>query len=106
LQALPALSSYGAAIGRRIKGGAKMQSGNKPRENPIELFADVLSDLTPSRFVRACVDEDERYMAAFDSRLVRPRLIPALGKFALAILDTVERLRAASRRSTRSTSSG
>ncbi len=106
LQALPALSSYGAAIARRIKGGAQMQSGNKPRENPIELFVDVLSDLTPSRFVRACVDENERYMAAFDSRLVRPRVIPALGKFALAILDTAERLRAAFRRSTRSTSSG
>ncbi|MGA8475628.1 MAG: hypothetical protein WB681_11195 [Candidatus Cybelea sp.] len=106
LQALPALSSYGAAIARRIKGDAQMQSSNKPRENPIELFADVLSDLTPSRFVRACVDENERYMAAFDSRLVRPRVIPSLGKFALAIFDTVELLRAAFRRSTRSTSSG
>jgi hypothetical protein len=106
LQALPALSSYCAAIARRIKGGTQMQSGNKPRENPIELFADVLSDLTPSRFVRACVDENERYLAAFDSRLVRPRVIPALGKFALAILDTAERLRAAFPRSTRSTSSG
>jgi hypothetical protein len=106
LQALPALSSYCAAIARRIKGGTQMQSGNKPRENPIELFADVLSDLTPSRFVRACVDENERYLAAFDSRLVRPRVIPALGKFALAILDTAERLRTAFPRSTRSTSSG
>jgi len=106
LQALPALSSYAAAIARRVKGGAQMQSGGKPRQNPIELFADVLSDLTPARFVRACVEENERYMAAFDSRLLRPRVIPALGKFALAILDTVQRLRAAFRRSTRSASSG
>jgi hypothetical protein len=93
-QALPVLVSYGRAIARRVKGGMEMESGNTP-ENTIDLFGDVLKNLTPTMFLRACVDENERYMAAFDPRLLRPRVIPTLAKFALAIFETLDRIRAA-----------
>lgn len=107
-QAIPALASYGAAIARRVKGGAEMQSGHTADgDTTIDLFGDVLNNLTPTIFVRACVEENDRYMAAFDPRLLRPRVIPTLAKLALAILETIERVRAAFPKSAPpSTSSG
>ena len=59
---------------------------------------DILSGLTPAMFLRACVEENERYMAAFDPRLLRPRVIPALGKLALAIFEAIGWIRAAFRK--------
>lgn len=56
-------------------------------------FAKTVSD--PATFVRACAEENERYMAGFDARLLRPRFIPELAKFALSILDTIDLVRAA-----------
>lgn len=104
MQAVPALASYWAAIGRRIAGGAEMQRA-KPEGETTDLFGDVIKDLTITKFLRACVDENERYMAAFDPRLIRPRVIPALGRFALAIAEAIERIRAAFQKSpSRSTS--
>ena len=92
LQALPTLLSYGAAVMRRVKGGAEMQGGDNGQDT-LDLFGDVLKDLTPARFVRACIEENDRYMAAFDPRLLRPRVIPALGRVALAVFDTIDRVR-------------
>ncbi len=94
LQAIPALICYGAAIARRIVGGVEMQR-EKPESETTDLFGDVIKNLTMTKFLRACVDENERYMAAFDPRLIRPRVIPALGRVAFTIAETLERLRAA-----------
>jgi hypothetical protein len=106
LQSIPTLVCYGAAIARRVKGGSEIQGGGSGSET-IDLFGEVLNDLTPSMFLRACVEENDRYMAAFDPRLLRPRVIPALGKFALAILEAIEWIRTAFPKSApRSTSSG
>jgi hypothetical protein len=94
LQAVPSLYSYAAAIGRRIKGGAELQSG-KSEEQPLDLFGDLLKGLTLERFLRACVNENDRYMAAFDPRLIRPRVIPALARVAIAIVEAIDFLQAA-----------
>ncbi|MBV8172133.1 MAG: hypothetical protein JO219_09395, partial [Candidatus Eremiobacteraeota bacterium] len=105
MQALPTLLCYGAAIMRRVKGGTQMQSSkpqdasSNPRDAALDLFGDILKDLTPASFLRACVEENDRYMAAFDPRLLRPRVMPTLGKVALALLEAVERIRAAMPRS-------
>jgi hypothetical protein len=93
LQALPVIAGYAGAIVRRIKGGAAMQNSDS-EPAPGDLFGDLLKDLTVSKFLRACIDENERYMAAFDARLLRPRVMPALAKIALAIAETIERVRA------------
>jgi hypothetical protein len=107
LQAVPALVCYGSAIVRRVKGGAAMQSSDTSQETPLDLFGDILNDLTPASFLRACVEENDRYMAAFDPRLLRPRVIPTLGKFALALFETIDRFRATFQKTApRSTSSG
>lgn len=100
LQAIPVLYSYAAAIGRRIKGGAQLQS-DKTEEQPLDLFADVVNGLTLAKFLRACIGENDRYMAAFDPRLIRPRLIPALIRVALAIVEAIDFLQAAFSKSAR-----
>jgi hypothetical protein len=96
-QAIPALVCYGSAVARRVKGGRDMQAGAGSFPDAIELFGDVLNGLTPPVFLRACVEENDRYMAAFDPRLLRPRVIPALGKFILAIFEAVAWIRDAFR---------
>jgi hypothetical protein len=107
LQAFPALFNYGAAIWRRVKSGTAMEgtgggtgnTGAGGSQDTLDLFGDIVNDLTPAAFVRACVEENDRYMAAFDPRLLRPRVIPALAKFALAILEAIDWVRAAFRKS-------
>jgi len=94
LQTIPALSSYASAITRRVKGGAELQSGDGQTDN-LDLFGEVLNNLTPAAFVRACVNENDRYMASFDPRLLRPRVIPTLARIALAILEAIEWIRGA-----------
>ncbi len=109
LQAVPALLSYWSAIIRRVKGGAALQSDNLSREDKTidrDLFGQVLGDLTPAKFLRACVDENDRYMRDFDPRLLRPRVIPALGRTALGIFEAYDGLRAAFHKERRSPSSG
>jgi hypothetical protein len=95
VQALPTLMCYGSAIARRVKGGAEIQGAGPNQESPLDLFGDVLSGLTPTIFLRTCVEENDRYMAAFDPRLLRPRVIPALAKAALGLLEAWDLVRAA-----------
>jgi hypothetical protein len=95
MQAFPALLEYGRAVTRRAKGGSEMAAGGSPSaEGAINLFDDVMKGLTPAKFLRACLEENDRYMRAFDSRLLRPRVIPTLARAALVIVELVERLRA------------
>lgn len=93
LQAVPVILSYGAAIGRKVKGGAQLQR-DKSQEDSPDLFADALKTLTPAIFLRACISENDRYMASFDPRLLRPRVIPTIAKMGLGIVETIERVRA------------
>lgn len=98
MQSIPALAGYGAAIVRRVKGGREMAGRGDGGDAALNLFADVMKDLTAAKFLRACVEENDRYMQAFDPRLLRPRVIPTLGKIALAVIELIDRIRAACNR--------
>lgn len=67
---------------------------DKSQGAPNDLFGDVLKNLTPATFIRVCIDENDRYMASFDPRLLRPRVIPTLSRIALAIITAIDRWRA------------
>ena len=54
-----------------------------------------MKNLTPTIFIRPCIEESERYMASFDPALLRPRFIPAIAKLALAVIETAARIRTA-----------
>ena len=64
-----------AAQGAKIKGVGFGAEG---------AFA-ILGDISWRSFLQSCVDESERYLAAMDSRLLRPRVLPALARFALKL---------------------
>jgi hypothetical protein len=99
LQAVPALYGYGAAIARRVKGRGAMQNGStSPRgDEPFNVFGDLVKNLTLATFLRTCVEENDRYMATFDPRLIRPRVIPWLARIALAMVEATDRVRALNR---------
>ncbi|HTX59091.1 MAG TPA: ferritin-like domain-containing protein, partial [Verrucomicrobiae bacterium] len=91
-QWLPALMGYGSATWRRVKEGAKVGEGDE--NATLDLFGDIMDGLTPAKFVRTCITENQRYMRDFDPRLLRPRVIPAIASFALALIELIDRLRA------------
>jgi hypothetical protein len=100
MQIVPSLVSYITAIIRRVQGGSAMAgSGNNDGSAAMGLFSDVMRDLTPAKFLRACLTENDRYMRSFDRRLLRPRVIPTLGKTALIVMELTEAVRALLRRS-------
>ena len=47
---------------------------------------ELLAGMTIERFLGACVAENRRQMAAFDARLLRPRVVPVLAACALRAL--------------------
>jgi hypothetical protein len=95
MQIVPSLVSYVAAIVRRVQGGSAMAAGgNNDGSAAMGLFSDVMRDLTPVKFLRACLTENDRYMRSFDPRLLRPRVIPGLGKTALVVMELIDAVRA------------
>ena len=95
LQAIPSMAGYGGAIARKVKLGSSMADGDgngrtKEENEPFNLFADVLDGLTASKFVRTCLEENDRYMQSFDPRLLRPRVIPSIARVLLPLIELVE----------------
>jgi hypothetical protein len=43
-------------------------------------------DLTPRQFIELCLAENERRLAPYDPRLLRPEFVPAVAKAVLATL--------------------
>jgi hypothetical protein len=95
LQALPAAIGYIGAL-RKTMGRAGQ---TKVEDRGMAAAGDIFKDLTLTKFLETCLEENERYMAAFDPRLVRPRVIPAIARFALAALQAGARLRLAAGKS-------
>jgi hypothetical protein len=91
-QFVPAMLGYGGAIVRRVKGGAEV-SGEGGGDGDLDLFGDVMRGLTLEKFLQTAIAENDRYMKDFDPRLLRPRVIPALARFALAVSNFVTYVR-------------
>jgi hypothetical protein len=58
---------------------------------------DVFAGLTLEQFLRTCLEENERYMASFDPRLLRPNFVPVLVRSALRLLPRRTRMKALTR---------
>jgi len=48
-------------------------------------------DLTPEKFLTACLQENQRRMSKFDSRLLQPQLMPRIASIALQTLQLLPR---------------
>jgi hypothetical protein len=90
LQALPTAHGYVQALLKTIRRG---KSANA-EERGMGAALDVFAGLTLERFLRTCLEENDRYMAAFDDRLLRPRVVPALVRGALRLLPRRARMSA------------
>ena len=77
--------------------------GGAGDDGAINLFDDVMKGLTPAKFLRACIDENDRYMRGLDPLLAPARYSDAREGGALRSSRSIERLRAIPqpRRSTR-----
>jgi hypothetical protein len=82
LQAFPTALGYLNALAKTIGRG---KSANAD-ERGMAVAMDVFAGLTIETFLRTCLDEHDRYMASFDPRLLRPRVIPALVRTLLRVL--------------------
>jgi hypothetical protein len=55
------------------------------KERGMTLAGEVFAGITLGDFLRTALAENERYMSTFDSRLLRPRLIPTLARAVVSL---------------------
>ena len=88
----PVLQSPATAIGyvrslRRLIGLARGGRDNAESKKFGEAFNEVsFANLTLREFVASCLIENDAVMAPLDPRLLRPRVIPAIARFALRFM--------------------
>jgi hypothetical protein len=88
LRAARALRYYLRAVRRRV-GAIRNAQGSGFTASGAR---NIGGDLTASDFLQTCLRENARRLSAFDARLLRPRLVPALARVALrGLRRTAER---------------
>lgn len=63
------------------------------QDSGVFVAGDVFKDLTFSKFLQACLAENEAHMSGFAPDLLRPRVIPTIAQGTLALIQTGGRLR-------------
>jgi hypothetical protein len=94
MQAIPTAIGYARALQKTL--GRAGQS--KTEDKGMSAAGDIFTDLTLSKFLQACLTENDMHMAKFDKDLVRPRVVPSIARFALSIVDTGGRVQDFARR--------
>ena len=89
MQAIATALGYVRALFDMIVSGKKMAEGAPPSASN----GTVLPDLSLTRLLDACLAENERLMARFDERLLRPRVMPLLARGVVGAMQTGEQLR-------------
>jgi hypothetical protein len=93
LQALPTTLGYLQAIAKTLRRGKSEDLDQRG----MAVAMDVFAGLTLEQFLRTCLEENERYMASFDPRLLRPNFVPVLVRSALRLLPRRTRMKALTR---------
>ncbi len=86
--AVSAARGYYHGVRNVIRNGRTAASGPAPG---LPGGDDVFEGLTVTRVLEACLSENDRLMSAFDQRLIRPKLMPRVGRVALACARLFER---------------
>lgn len=83
----PALQAFPTALGyvRAIMKNAGRTKAVDQKELGFAAVGEVFSGLSFTSFLRACLDANDDYMAAFDPRLLRPRVVPSVARFVLML---------------------
>ena len=88
-RAAKALRHYGEAVGRLIK--VARDADDTQGDFTATKAKTFVDDLTAKTFLSTCLEANARRMSAFDHRLLRPRLIPALARVGLFGVNLVPR---------------
>lgn len=86
LQVLPTAIGYVRALKKTLGRAAATNSSDKG----MAAAGDVFADLTLQKFIQACLEENEMYMASFEPRLLRPRVVPTLARLVLNAANVVD----------------
>lgn len=75
-------------VASRAKTAREMNAGPPSSSDNFTLSAhqELGQDVTVHRLLELCLRENERRMAEYDARLVRPRLVPSIARFLYRIL--------------------
>ena len=87
LQTVPVAMGYLGALKKTLGRARHTASADKG----IAAAGDVFAGLTLHGLLKTCLDEERRYMAAFDPRLLRPRVIPSMARAICAIAGVLQR---------------
>ena len=81
LRILPSMYGYVSAMLRTARRATSVDN----KERGMTLAGEVFGGITLGDFLRTALAENERYMSTFDSRLLRPRLIPTLARAVVSL---------------------
>ena len=86
--ALRVAAVFAFLIWERIGIARGMDQGNEANDANFTLngSAAIGADLKPHDMIQLCLAENDRRMAGYDERLLRPTLVPALARFALKFI--------------------
>jgi hypothetical protein len=84
LRMMPTLGGYFGAVRRALQ----RASSSDREERGMTLAGEIFGGITLGEFLRTALEENERYMAAFDPRLLRPTIVPAIAKALLSLSNT------------------
>jgi hypothetical protein len=82
LQALPTALGYARAL---LKNVGRANAVDQ-KDVGFAAAGEVFGGITLRSFLDACLQANDEYMAAFDERLLRPRVIPDLARFVLTVI--------------------
>lgn len=86
---LRAGQGYWRALRKILEMALGVDDDDAPQEFATTAGRTFVDDLTPHRFLRICLEQNERRLAGFDRRLLVPRVIPGLARTGAAALRVV-----------------
>jgi len=94
MQIIPTALGYAQAVKKTFSRAGE----TKASDRGMSAAGDVFSDLTLTKFLQACLAENDTHMSKFDADLVRPRVIPTIARAALSLVNTGGRVQNFARR--------
>ncbi len=79
---------WGSIIGERLCAARRVGSAESPGDKNFAMTGSqhLGIDLDFKQVIAICLRENERRLAPYDTRLIRPRLVPALARLALKLM--------------------
>lgn len=93
----PVLQMFPTALGyvRALLKNVRRAKSVEKKDLGFGAALDVFGGITVVKFLDSCITANDEYMAAFDARLLRPRVIPDLARAVLTVIGRGKRAQGA-----------